>query len=308
MIESVSTRIAHPTPKLDQNIMLFVRLLRAIGLKLGSASMLEAIDAAKTVGVTDKDFLYHALVSCLIKRREDKPLFDQAFYLFWQNPKFHERIRDLILPSIKAAGHQQEDVEKMLRRLSDALADPPDDPPTTVEDLEIDAFLHCNDLTYAKNPEEELKKYKKGDKLKVKVLEIKKDQQKIRVGYKQTKADPFDWFKDKKINDAITVKVIYSDNRGLVVKPEGSEIECTIKKSQIAINPTDARPSRFVGSERIDAAIAELDKEKRKVSLSIKLLEEIQNKDAISKFSSPLSGKNLPFSSLSDKLDKKTKK
>ena len=177
-----------------------------------------------------------------------------------------------------------------------------------VEDLEIDAFLHCNDLTYTKNPEEELKKYKKGDKLKVKVLEIKKDQQKIRVGFKQTKADPFDWFKDKKVNDAITVKVIYSDNRGLVVKPEGSEIECTIKKSQIAINPTDARPSRFVGSERIDAAIAELDREKRKVSLSIKLLEEIQNKEAVSKFSSPLSGKNLPFSSLSDKLDKKTKK
>ena len=177
-----------------------------------------------------------------------------------------------------------------------------------IEDLEIDAFLHCNDLTYTGNPEEELKKYKKGDKLKVKVLEIKKDQQKIRVGYKQTKSDPFDWFKDKKINDAITVKVIYSDNRGLVVKPEGSEIECTIKKSQIAINPTDARPSRFVGSERIDAAIAELDIEKRKVSLSIKLLEEIQNKEAVSKFSSPLSGKNLPFSSLSDKLGKKTKK
>ena len=42
--------------------------------------------------------------------------------------------------------------------------------------------------------------------------------------------------------------------------------------------------------------------------LSIKLLEEIQNKDAISKFSSPLSGKNLPFSSLSEKLEKKDKK
>tara|TARA_B100000686_G_scaffold308780_1_gene350156 strand:- start:1795 stop:3516 length:1722 start_codon:yes stop_codon:yes gene_type:complete len=177
-----------------------------------------------------------------------------------------------------------------------------------IKDLEVDAFLHCNDLTYTKNPEEELKKYKKGDNLKVKVLEIKKDQHKIRVGYKQTKTDPFDWFKDKKVNDTVTVKVISSDNRGLVVKPEGSEIECIIKKSQIAINATDARPSRFVGSERIDAAIAELDIEKRKVSLSIKLLEEIQNKEAVSKFSSPLSGKNLPFSSLSDKLDKKTKK
>ena len=124
---------------------------------------------------------------------------------------------------------------------------------------------------------------------------------------KQTKPDPFDWFKDKKVNDTITVKVISSDNKGLIVKPEGSEIECIIRKSQIAINQSDARPSRFVGSERIDAAIADLDIEKRKVSLSIKLLEEMQNKEAVSKFSSPLSGKNLPFSSLSDKLGKKTK-
>jgi len=53
-------------------------------------------------------------------------------------PKFHERIRDLILPSIKVAGHQQEDVEPMLRRLTDALADLPDDKPTAAEDVEID--------------------------------------------------------------------------------------------------------------------------------------------------------------------------
>ena len=81
-----------------------------------------------------------------------------------------------------------------------------------------------------------------------------------------------------------------------------------IKKSNIAVNASDARPSRFVGGERIDAAISEIQFEKRKVSLSIKLLEELQNKEAVTKFSSPLSGKNLPFSSLSDKLvDKKNK-
>ena len=177
-----------------------------------------------------------------------------------------------------------------------------------IDNLEIDAFLHCNDLTYGKAPEEELKKYKKGDKLKVKVLEIKKDQQKIRVGLRQTKADPFDWFKDKKVNDTVTVKVVSSDTKGLVVRPEGCELDFVIKKSQIAINSADARPSRFVGSERIDAAISELDLNKRKVSLSIKLLEELKNKEAVSKFSSPLSGKNLPFSSLSDKLEKKQKK
>ena len=177
-----------------------------------------------------------------------------------------------------------------------------------INDLEIDAFLHCNDLSYTENAEEELKKYKKGDKLKVKILEIKKDQQKVRVGLRQTKSDPLDWFKDKKINEAITVKVISSNNKSLTVRPEGCELDFVIKKSQIAINAADARPSRFVGSERIDAAIAELDLSKRKVTLSIKLLEQLQNKEAVSKFSSPLSGKNLPFSSLSDKLEKKEKK
>ena len=72
----------------------------------------------------------------------------------------------------------------------------------------MDAFLHSNDLSYAGNPETEIKKYKKGDKLKVKVLEIKKDEQKIRVGKKQTEKDPLDWFNGKEVNDAITVKII----------------------------------------------------------------------------------------------------
>jgi len=177
-----------------------------------------------------------------------------------------------------------------------------------IDNLDIDVFLHCNDLAYSNNSEEELKKYNKGDKLKVKILEIKSNEQKVRVGLKQTLPDPFDWLKEKKVNDIITVKVISSDNKGLTVNPESCGMNIVIKKSQIAINAADARPARFVGGERIDAAISELDMGKKKVSLSIKLLEELQNKEAVSKFSSPLSGKNLPFSSLSDKLGKKEKK
>ncbi|MAH99234.1 MAG: 30S ribosomal protein S1 [Euryarchaeota archaeon] len=175
-------------------------------------------------------------------------------------------------------------------------------------DFEIDGFLHSNDLSYAGKPEEELSKYKKGDSLKVQILEIKKSEQKVRVGLKQLEKDPFDYFKDKKVNDAITVKVISSDNKGLMVKPEGCEINFLIKKSQIAMSSSDARPSRFVGGERIDAAISELNFEKRKLSLSIKLLEEIMNARAIKEHSSPLSGKNLPFSSLSEQLDDKKNK
>ena len=177
----------------------------------------------------------------------------------------------------------------------------------SVKDLDIDAFLHCNDLTYLNNGEEELKKYNINDKIKVKVLEIKKDDQKIRVGLRQTQPDPFDWFKDKKLNQIITVKIISTDNKGLVVRPEGCEMDFIIKKSQIAISSADSRTSRFTGGERIDSAISELNFNQRKVSLSIKLLEEIQKKEALDKYGAEGSGKNLPFSSLSDELDKKKK-
>jgi len=152
-----------------------------------------------------------------------------------------------------------------------------------------------------------LGKYKIADKIQVKVLEIKTADQKIRVGLRQTQPDPFSWFKGKKIKEAITVKIISTDNKGLIVRPEGCEMDFTIKKSAIAINAADARPTRFTGGERIDCAIAELDFEKRKVTLSIKLLEEIEKKEALDKYGSEGSGKNLPFSTLSEDLEKKDK-
>ena len=177
-----------------------------------------------------------------------------------------------------------------------------------IENIEVDAFLHCNDLTYSNNGEQELNNYKKGDKVKVKVLEIKVSDQKIRVGLRQTQPDPFDWFKDKKIKQAITVKIISTDSKGLIVRPEGCEMDFQIKKSNIAISTADTRTSRFTGGERIDCAIADLDFEKRKVTLSIKLLEEIEKKEALEKYGTEGSGKNLPFSSLSEDLKKKDKK
>ena len=175
------------------------------------------------------------------------------------------------------------------------------------EEFDIDGFLHANDLSYTGKPEEELKKYKKSDEMEVKILDIKAKEQKIKLGVKQLQEDPFNFFKDKNVKDIITVKVYSTSSKGIIVKPEGSGIEVLIKKNQIAINAEDARSNRFIPGDRIDAAISELDIEKRKISLSIKLLEEMQNKEAVSKFSSPLSGKNLPFSSLSEKLGNKKK-
>ena len=174
-----------------------------------------------------------------------------------------------------------------------------------IDDLEIEAFLHCNDLTFLNNGEEELNKYKKGDKIKVKVLEIKPSEQKVRVGHRQTQKDPFDFFKDKKQGDTITVKVINTDNKGLTVRPPNCEMDFQIKKSEIAINSADARPSRWTGNESLDVGIKEISHEKRKVVLSIKYLEEKDRDMALKTYGSEASGKNLPFSSLSEDLKKK---
>ena len=177
-----------------------------------------------------------------------------------------------------------------------------------VNGLDVDIFVHCNDLVWSNNGEEELNKYKKGDKIKIKILEIKVLDQKIRGGLRQTQSDPFDWFKDKKIKQTITVKIISTDSKGLIVRPEGCDMDFSIKKSNIAINSADTRTSRFTGGERIDCAIADLDMERRKVTLRIKLLEEIEKKEALEKYGAEGSGKNLPFSSLSEDLKKKEKK
>ena len=174
-----------------------------------------------------------------------------------------------------------------------------------IEDLEIEAFLHSNDLTFLNNGEEELSKYKKGEKIKVKVLEIKPSEQKVRVGHRQTQKDPFDFFKNKKQGDTITVKVLNTDNKGLTVRPAGCDMDFQIKKAEIAINSADARPSRWTGNESVDVGIKEISHEKRKVVLSIKYLEEKDRDMALKTYGSEASGKNLPFSSLSEDLKKK---
>ena len=80
-----------------------------------------------------------------------------------------------------------------------------------------------------------------------------------------------------------------------------------IKKSEIALNAADMRPSRWTGGEKVDVGIKELQYDKRKVTLSIKYLEEQARDIALKTYGSEVSGKNLPFSGLSESLKKNSK-
>ena len=111
------------TPKLDKNIIFFARLLRASGISIGSDSILEAIESIKLLGLKNKQSFFYALQTCLIKRPEDMKIFSQAFSLFWQNPKFRDRMRDLLLPQTRMQSAEEEK-EELAKRIQDTLSTP----------------------------------------------------------------------------------------------------------------------------------------------------------------------------------------
>ena len=84
-------------------------------------------------------------------------------------------------------------------------------------------------------------------------------------------------------------------------------MEIFIKKNQIAIENADARAERFTVSDVVDCAVTEISLDKRKVSLSIKRVEEINNKIALKNFGDLSSGKSLPFAKIQSLLKEKEK-
>ena len=96
---------------------------------------------------------------------------------------------------------------------------------------------------------------------------------------------------NKKVSDIVTVVVNSSSQQnGVYVQVGKKNLSILIKKNQLAKEAENQRPSRFVKGDKLDAVITELDKEKRKVSLSIKVLEEKQTKEAVKKYGSKDSG------------------
>ena len=160
----------------------------------------------------------------------------------------------------------------------------------SINNSELDGMVHYKDLSWSEK-DTELEKYKKNQQLKLKIVEINQEKEKIRLGIKQLTADPFGFFDGKKVSDVITVIVNSSNNNGIFVSMgNNKENSILIKKNQLAKEVENARPSRFAKGDKVDAMIVELDKEKRKIALSIKALEEKQSKEAVKKYGSTDSG------------------
>jgi len=159
----------------------------------------------------------------------------------------------------------------------------------SVKDTELDGMIHYKDLSWSEK-DTELLNYKKNQEIKFKILEVNQESEKIRLGVKQLGDDPFEFFMNKKISEIVTVVVSHSVQNGIYVQAGKKDVPILIKKNQLAKEPENQRPTRFVKGDKLDVIIAELDKDKKKVSLSIKALEEKQTKEAVKKYGSKDSG------------------
>ena len=159
----------------------------------------------------------------------------------------------------------------------------------SIMNTELDGMIHYKDLSWSEK-DSELERFKKNQQISFRILEINQENEKIRLGIKQLSNDPFKFFMNKNLSDIVTVVVNHSSQNGIHVQVGRGNLSILIKKNQLAKEIENQRPSRFVKGDKLDAIITELDKEKRKVSLSIKALEEKQAKEAVKKYGSKDSG------------------
>ncbi len=83
---------------LVQNIMHFGRALRAAGLPVGPGTIIDAAEAVKVSGVTNRGDFRAALQAVFVTRREHLLLFDQAFDIFWKRRGFMEKLIAMLSP------------------------------------------------------------------------------------------------------------------------------------------------------------------------------------------------------------------
>jgi hypothetical protein len=131
---------AAPRGKLVENVMHFARLLRAAGMRVGPDRVIDCVKALQIAGADRREDWYWTMSAVLLSREEQRPVFDQAFRLFWRDPKLTEKMMQLLLP--KTYGRTPKPEEQQSQRLTDALfaQKKPEEQPQE-QKVELDAQL-----------------------------------------------------------------------------------------------------------------------------------------------------------------------
>lgn len=136
-----------PHGRLAGNIVHFARTLRSAGLRVGPGQVLRAIEAVEAAGLSNRDDFYWTLHSVFVNRRDQREIFDQAFHVYWRNPRLLEKMMEMLLPSVSVPA--EEDKKQLSRRLQDALQPGKGEAPKEEEgeppEVEVEATFTVSD-------------------------------------------------------------------------------------------------------------------------------------------------------------------
>jgi uncharacterized protein with von Willebrand factor type A (vWA) domain len=140
MAVPLNAAVSLPRGFLAENVLHFVRLLRAAGLPVGPAKVIDALAAVEAVGVANRGDFREALAAVLVSRREHLDLFLQAFDLFWKNPKLLEKMVASLLPRVQGRMEEENQAPDVMARLAEAMIGPkPRRDEDASEEIEVDA-------------------------------------------------------------------------------------------------------------------------------------------------------------------------
>ena len=147
---------AMPRGRLSDNVVYFIRMLRAAGLPVGPAKVLDALAAVEAVGIDNRDDFREALAAVVVSKREHLVLFEQAFDLFWRNPRLLEKMLAAMLPKVQGRGGV---ADELPARLAQAMLPPPPPRGESVEDesdldaaFSFSALSHCPHSSLGSRP------------------------------------------------------------------------------------------------------------------------------------------------------------
>jgi small subunit ribosomal protein S1 len=157
---------------------------------------------------------------------------------------------------------------------------------------DIDGMVHLSDLDWNRSGEEAIQGYNKGDMVKVKVLDVDVEKERISLGIKQLSEDPFEGKAGEISKGAVvtcTVKAI--TDKGIEVDVDGAQ--GFIRKADLARDRADQRTDRFAVGEKVDAKVTQVDRATRRLTLSIKARDIEEEKQAMKQYGSSDSGASL---------------
>jgi small subunit ribosomal protein S1 len=157
----------------------------------------------------------------------------------------------------------------------------------------VDGMVHLSDLDWNKSGDEAIKDYKKGDTVKAQVLDVDPQKERISLGIKQVGGDPIETVGKLRKGSQVTCEVVAVQDGGIEVKLADSDITTFIKRSDLSRDRSEQRPERFNVGDKVDAAVTNIDKNSRRVTVSIKALEIAEEKQAVAQYGSSDSGASL---------------